>query len=226
MTGLNVNKDVNVERKRIRKTRAMLHACQKYGQDDAGREYVTKYGGTPDPATQPDDPAALFRSVVYGQLDFVRMVRGAADPAFLKLSAKLIDLDPYPSKLIKQMVFGANDFEIFISHASKDKAEFAQPIYAALEKPGLKAFLDEEHIAWGESFTKKINTALGSARAILIVVSCSSVTKDWPLAEINTALGLQVSGHKTVVTVTVGQPDLTHLPLIQGKVGRLGRRTL
>ncbi len=216
VTGLGVNSHVNVERARVRKIRAMLHAWRKFGLDEAGREYFAKYGGTPD-GGQPEEPGPVFRSVVYGQLAFVKMVRGAADPVFLKLCAKLIDLDPNPSKFIKQMVFGAADFEIFISHASEDKAEIARPIFAACEKLGLKAFLDEEHIAWGQSFTKKINTALGSARTILIIVSSSSVSKEWPLAEINTALGLEVSGQKTVLTVMVGQPDLTHLPLVRGK---------
>ena len=155
--------------------------------------------------------------MIYGQLAFVKMVRGASDPVFLKLCAKLIDLDPNPSKFVRQMVFGAADYDIFISHASEDKAAIARPIYAACEKLGLKAFLDEDHIAWGQSFTKKINTALGSARTILAVVSSSSVTKEWPLAEMNTALGFEVDGKKNVIAVMVGRPDLSHLPLMRGK---------
>ena len=216
VTGLCVNRTVNVERRRIRKIRAMLHAWEKFGLTAAGTEYFAKYGGTPH-GGQPVEPGQVFRSVVYGQLAFVKMVRGAGDPVFLKLCAKLIDLDPNPSKFIRQMVFGADDYDIFISHASEDKAEIARPIFAACEKLGLKAFLDEEHIGWGQSFTKKINTALGAAKTILVIVSSSSVAKEWPLAEINTALGLEVDGQKTVVPVMVGRPDLTRLPLIRGK---------
>ncbi len=114
-------------------------------------------------------------------------------------------------------MFGADDYEIFISHASEDKAAIARPIYEACERYGLKAFLDEEHIAWGQSFTKKINTALGAARTIVCIVSSNSVTKDWPLLEMNTALGMEASGAKTVVPVMVGKPDLSKLPLIRGK---------
>ena len=69
------------------------------------------------------------------------------------------------------MVFGADDFDVFISHASEDKAEIARPIFEACEQLGLKVFLDEAHIGWGQSFTKKINTALGSARTVLAIVS-------------------------------------------------------
>ncbi len=216
VTGLCVNRTVNVERQRIRKIRAMLHAWEKYGLAAAGGEHFAKYSGAPK-GGQPEQPGPVFRNVVYGQLAFVKMVRGAGDPVFLKLCAKLIDLDPNPSKFVREMVFGAADFDIFISHASEDKVEIARPIFAACEKLGLKAFLDEEHIGWGQSFTKKINTALGAARTILVVVSSSSVSKEWPLAEINTALGLEVDGQKTVIPVMVGKPDLTHLPLIRGK---------
>jgi RNA-directed DNA polymerase len=216
VTGLCVNSAVNVERTRIRKIRAMLHAWQKFGLENAGVEFFEKYARMPDRGP-PENPGALFRNAVYGQLAFVKMVRGADDPVFLKLCAKLIDLDPNPSKFVRQMVFGAADYDVFISHASEDKAEIARPIFAACERLGIKAFLDEEHIGWGQSFTKKINTALGAARTVLVVVSSSSVSKEWPLAEINTALAFEVSGQKTVVPVMVGKPDLTHLPLLRGK---------
>jgi hypothetical protein len=114
-------------------------------------------------------------------------------------------------------VFGADDYDIFISHASEDRAAIARPIYEACERLGLKAFLDEEHIAWGETFTKKINIALGAARTVLAVISSTSVGKDWPLTEVNTALTLEVSGDKTVVPLIIGKPDLSRLPLIRGK---------
>ncbi|MGD9805608.1 MAG: TIR domain-containing protein [Hyphomicrobiaceae bacterium] len=215
VTGLVVNQRLNVERERIRRIRAMLHAWQKFGLDSAAAEHFAKYRSGKSPSRHARGRA--FRNIVYGQLSFVRMIRGGDDPVFLKLCGKVLDLDPNPSKFIRQMVFGADDFEIFISHASEDKALIARPIHDACERHGLKAFLDEEHIGWGESFTKKINTALGAARTVVAVVSSNSVEKDWPVLEINTALALEVSGHKRVLPVMVGQPDLSKLPLIRGK---------
>ena len=106
---------------------------------------------------------------------------------------------------------------IFISHASEDKDAIARPIFEACAKLGMKAFLDEAHIGWGQSFTQKINTALGSARPVLAIVSQVSVTKEWPVTEVNTALSLEVSGQKKVVPLLVGRPDLSRLPLVQGK---------
>ena len=87
----------------------------------------------------------------------------------------------------------------------------------ACAKLGIKAFLDEEHIGWGENFTKKINTALGAARTMLCIVSPSSVAKEWPVLEMNAALSFDANRQKTVVPLMVGRPDLTKLPLMAAK---------
>jgi len=216
VTGLTVNEKPNVERARVRRLRAMLHAWERFGLEAAGHEHFARWKPRPmgGAITQ---PGRRFRNAVYGELAYLKMVRGPSDPVFLRLCARLIDLDPNPSRFIRQMVFGANDFDVFISHASEDKEAIARPIYEACAARGIKAFLDEDHIAWGESFTRKINLALGAARTVVAVVSTHSVTKDWPLTEMNTALAMEVNGQKTVVPVMVGRPDLTHLPLIRGK---------
>ena len=52
---------------------------------------------------------------------------------------------------------------------------------------------------------------------MVAVVSSHSVAKEWPIAEVNTALALEISGQKRVLPVMVGQPDLSKLPLIRGK---------
>jgi len=216
VTGLGVNARVNIARKRVRRIRAMLHAWAKFGLEPAAAEHFAKYRKRLM-SKGPVEPGKAFRNIVYGHLSYVKMVRGPADPVFLKLCARLLDLDHNPSKFLRQMVFGADDYEIFISHASEDKAAVARPIFEACQRAGLKAFLDEAHIAWGENFTKKINTALGASRTVLVVVSAHSISKDWPLAEINTALALEVKGEKHVIALIVGNPDLSKLPLIKTK---------
>jgi RNA-directed DNA polymerase len=216
VTGLSVNEKVNVERRRIRQIRAMLHAWRKFGLAAAAGEHFAKYRGRQF-RKAPEDAGKAFRNIVYGHLAFVKMVRGQADPVFLKLCAGVLELDPNPSRFIRQMVFGADDYDVFISHASEDKAAIARPIFEACQRVGIKAFLDEEHIGWGESFTRKINTALGASRTVLAIVSGTSVAKEWPVLEINTALALEASKEKRVVPVMVGRPDLSKLPLIRGK---------
>ncbi len=214
VTGLTVNDRANVGRKRIRRVRAMLHAWKKYGLGAAAREHFLRYRGL---ARQPENAEKAYRNVVYGQLAFLKMVRGAEDAVFLNLCAKVLELDPNPSRFLRQMVFGADDFDVFISHASEDKEAIARPMFAACAKLGMKPFLDEAHIGWGQSFTQKINTALGSSRTVLAIISPASVAKEWPVLEVNTALSLEASGQKKVVPVIVGEPDLSRLPLVAAK---------
>ncbi len=214
VTGLNVNSKANVSRRRIRRIRAMLHAWEKFGLEAAAREHFLRHRGA---LQLPDNYDRAYRNALYGQLAFVKMVRGAEDSAFLNLCAKVLKVDPNPSRFIRQMVFGADDYDVFISHASEDKDEIARPIFEACAKLGVKAFLDEAHIGWGQSFTEKINTALGSARTVLAIVSSNAVNKEWPIVEVNTALALEVNGQKKVVPLIVGKPDLSKLPLIRGK---------
>ncbi len=216
VTGLTVNERVNVARARIRKLRAILHAWRKFGIEAAAREHFYKYRSR-SPKEQLQAGPSGFRNAVYGHLAFVKMVRGGDDPVFLKLCAQLLELDPKPSRFIRQMVFGADDYDVFISHASEDKANIARPIYEACERMGVKAFLDEAHIGFGQNFTDRINVALGAAPTVLVVVSSNSVSKDWPLAEINAALALEVSGAKQVIPLMVGNPDLSKLPLVRTK---------
>jgi RNA-directed DNA polymerase len=214
VTGLSVNAKANVTRKRVRRIRAMLHAWEKFGLQAAAREHFLSHRGM---LQLPAHFERAYRNVLYGQLAFLKMVRGNEDPVFLNLCAKVLKLDANPSRFIRQMVFGADDYDVFVSHASEDKDEIARPVFEACAKLGLKVFLDEAHIGWGQSFTQKINTALGSARTVLVIISSTSVAKEWPVVEVNTALSLEVTGQKKVVPLLVGNPDLSKLPLIKGK---------
>jgi len=156
VTGLNVNALANVDRRRVRRIRAMIHAWGKFGIDAAARAHFVEHRGVKH---EPNDAARAFRNIVYGELSFLKMVRGADNEIFLRFTRKLYDLDPNPSKFVRQMVFGADDFDVFISHASEDKEAVARPIFAACQARGVKAFLDEAHIGWGQNFATKINGA-------------------------------------------------------------------
>ena len=214
VTGLNVNTMPNLERTRVRRIRAMLHAWAKFGLDAAASEHFLAHRGF---KALPNNAGQAYRNIVYGEISFLKMVRGPEHPIFLNFCAKLLELDPKPSRFVRQIAFGDADFDVFISHASEDKETIARPIFEACQRIGLKAFFDEAHIGWGQSFTQKINTALGAAPTVLAVISSTSVSKDWPVTEVNAALAMEVSRQKKVVPLIVGKPDLSRLPLIATK---------
>jgi len=81
VTGLTVNRFPNVKREFLRRIRAMLHAWETYGLEDAEKEFHLrhdkKYRG-------PFKNRPTFKQVLKGRLDFVGMVRGKENLIYLK----------------------------------------------------------------------------------------------------------------------------------------------
>lgn len=69
VTGLIVNKKVNVNRKFIRNLRAMLHNWNKKGLNNAEKDFRTVY----------NNPSSSFLETVKGKISFLEMVRGKHD---------------------------------------------------------------------------------------------------------------------------------------------------
>ena len=90
VTGLTVNKKTNVSRSYIRQIRAMLHAWDKYGLENAEKEFLIRYD-TKDRA--PFRSSNIFRQVVKGKLDFLAMIRGNDDLLYRKLLEYYAKLD-------------------------------------------------------------------------------------------------------------------------------------
>jgi RNA-directed DNA polymerase len=87
VTGLIVGERVNVKRTYIRRVRAMLHACERFGIPAAAREFATKYD-----KKQRLVPAS-FLKVARGKLEFVGSVRGRDDAIYLDLIERYLKLD-------------------------------------------------------------------------------------------------------------------------------------
>jgi TIR domain len=49
------------------------------------------------------------------------------------------------------------DWDVFISHASEDKAKVARPLTELLQRAGLKVWLDENELTLGDSLSRKID---------------------------------------------------------------------
>lgn len=81
VTGVTVNDTPNVNRRFIRQLRAMIHAWEKYGYENAEREYHEKYCRK---RRHPDRPPPVFCRVVDGKLNFLKMVRGEKSPIYRK----------------------------------------------------------------------------------------------------------------------------------------------
>ena len=85
VTGITVNDMPNVNRRFIRQLRAVIHAWEKYGYENAEREYHEKYCRK---RRHPDRPPPVFSRVVDGKLNFLKMVRGEKSPIYRKYASQ------------------------------------------------------------------------------------------------------------------------------------------
>jgi RNA-directed DNA polymerase len=90
VTGITVNEKLNVKRKYIRQVRAVLHAWDKYGVDNAEAEFWERFDEKHRFHTIPDS----FRNIIRGRIEFIGSVRGCDDPIYLKFLKWLKKLAP------------------------------------------------------------------------------------------------------------------------------------
>ncbi len=90
VTGIIVNEKLNINRKYIRQIRAVLHAWEKYGLENAAAEFW-KYNNKTY-RFQVDQNS--FRNIIRGRIEFVGTVRGKDDPIYLNFLKWLKKLAP------------------------------------------------------------------------------------------------------------------------------------
>jgi RNA-directed DNA polymerase len=85
VTGIIVNQFPNTQRTFIRQIRAMLHSWEKFGLENAQKEYREKYDKKQrnSPKNPPD-----FTQVIKGKINYLRMIRGEIDPIYRKLAKR------------------------------------------------------------------------------------------------------------------------------------------
>src|SRR4030065_1402317 len=96
--------------------------------------------------------------------------------------------------------------DVFICHASEDKPKIVKPLVAAFEREGISCWYDEAEVKWGESIPEKINEGLKISRYVIVVISKSFLSKNWPKRELNSALSIEAStGKERVLPLVVGR---------------------
>jgi hypothetical protein len=62
-------------------------------------------------------------------------------------------------------------WDVFISHASEDKADVARPLCELLTQAGLTVWLDENELRMGDTLRTKIDNGLANCRYGVVVLS-------------------------------------------------------
>jgi hypothetical protein len=95
-------------------------------------------------------------------------------------------------------------WDVFISHASEDKAAVAVPVAKALEGAGVKVWLDQEQLRIGDSLRASIDEGLSKSRFGVVILSAAFLGKQWPARELNGLMALEEDGHKVILPVWHG----------------------
>jgi tetratricopeptide (TPR) repeat protein len=100
---------------------------------------------------------------------------------------------------------------IFISYANRDDAGWASQLAENLEADGFTVFLDRWDIALGENIVHRLNHALETATAGLVVFGRATEESWWVRQEIAALLGLEREGQIILIPVLRGDVPLPRL---------------
>ena len=92
-------------------------------------------------------------------------------------------------------------WDLFISHASEDKAEIVQPLVVELQKLGIKVWYDEFTLKLGDSLRRRIDEGLAGSRYGVVVLSHSFFSKEWPQMELDGLVSREVNGEKVILPI-------------------------
>jgi len=112
-------------------------------------------------------------------------------------------------------------WDLFISHASEDKATIAEPLYQALTRAGLKVWFDKTELLLGDSLLRKINDGLVHSRYGLVILSPAFFAKKWPQHELAGLFSLEEAGHPKILPIwhELGQPEIAaYCPIMAGRL--------
>lgn len=113
------------------------------------------------------------------------------------------------------------EYDVFISHASQDKADVARPLAAHLEALGVRVWLDELELTLGDSLRRKIDQGLSRSRYGLVVLSPAFFLKEWPNKELDGLVAREDGREKVVLPIwhNVSAADIVkYSPTLADKV--------
>lgn len=108
VTGIIINKKINVPREYVRNIRAMLHSLENDGREIAERKFHEQY----DNKNRPGEAYPRFLRVLRGRLEYLGFIRGYDDDIYIKYARKLAKLD-------ERFIFNKRKLEIKCEHQIK-----------------------------------------------------------------------------------------------------------
>ncbi len=96
------------------------------------------------------------------------------------------------------------DYDLFISHASEDKATLVRPLASALAAFGVRLWYDEFTLEVGDSLSRSIDRGLAESRFGIVVLSHAFLRRPWPEYELRGLTAKELGRHKVIVPLWLG----------------------
>jgi hypothetical protein len=116
---------------------------------------------------------------------FLDEMNGISTVSILKYQAKMVP-----------------EYDVFISHANKDKEDYVEDLYKSLNKLGVNIFFDKESLEWGDNWKDKILSGANKAEFAIIVISENFFDREWTERELKEFLNKQNrNGQKLILPI-------------------------
>ncbi len=96
-------------------------------------------------------------------------------------------------------------YDVFISHASKDKEDYVDLLNAAVKRLGVNIFYDTDVLSWGDNWKQMILDGTQKSEFAIIVISKNFFGREWTERELTEFLARQNENKQKIV-----------LPLLHG----------
>lgn len=96
-------------------------------------------------------------------------------------------------------------YDVFISHANKDKLDYVDELFVTLRRLGINIFYDSEVLSWGDNWKQVILDGTAQSEFAIIVISNQFFGREWAERELNEFLQQQnENGQKIILPLLHG----------------------
>jgi hypothetical protein len=92
-------------------------------------------------------------------------------------------------------------WDLFICHASEDKADIVRPLAKKLISHGLKVWYDDFALKLGDSLRRSIDEGLAKSRYGIVILSPSFFNKEWPQKELDGLVARERDGINVILPI-------------------------
>ena len=131
-----------------------------------------------------DDLVSCLNSISKDE-DFINKMNGMS----------MVEVPTYKAKMVPE-------YDVFLSHANKDKADIVDDLYVSLEKLGINIFYDKKSLEWGDDWKNRILDGTKKSEFAIIVISENFFDREWTEKELVEFLNRQDrNGQKLILPI-------------------------